>query len=571
MVETKRKAAAVLAACLCLLSSRSWAQEETELEGWFELNTFKPASTPLDGLSIEKARVLGSFQPSVGAYLQFDDDPLTRQRETADGWEEATVEVERLVVLHFTGAVGLFDFAQIAAHFPIYLDKGRPNSSGGIGDLCLIPKGALRTDFDGGEAGLAVLVPVSLPLGDEKSFAGRGEVAVAPGLAGEVAYGRFSTSLNAAVAIQKESKGEIAPDHGKELLLGLGAEYDLGARRDQLRALAEIVLSTQFADPFSRAGTPIGVLGGLGYRFIAGISVTAAAGAGVSSGVGSPDFRALIGIGWVPPIKRVSSQPAAEKPTSDADLDGVVNMDDKCPNEPEDFDEFEDEDGCPDLDNDMDGIADTEDACPNEPETVNGADDEDGCPDEDADTDGISDIRDACPAEAEDLDQFEDEDGCPDEDNDNDGFPDEKDSCPTLPESAAGLGDRNGCPEYFKLEGNKIRFSARIGFIKGVARLKRSGQKVLEELAASIIANPLWEEVRISVHTLGEGDSEAEQLLSEVRAIAVMRSLASLGVVPERLIAVGKGSSEPLASPDTIDGKRRNERVEVEIKTGQAR
>ena len=52
------------------------------------------------------------------------------------------------------------------------------------------------------------------------------------------------------------------------------------------------------------------------------------------------------------------------------------------PNEPEDFDGFEDEDGCPDPDNDKDGIPDVVDKCPNEPETVNGVDDEDGCPDE---------------------------------------------------------------------------------------------------------------------------------------------------------------------------------------------
>nr|MBN1165362.1 OmpA family protein [Candidatus Krumholzibacteriota bacterium] len=43
---------------------------------------------------------------------------------------------------------------------------------------------------------------------------------------------------------------------------------------------------------------------------------------------------------------------------------------------------FQDEDGCPDLDNDLDGILDADDQCPNEPETFNGYMDEDGCPDE---------------------------------------------------------------------------------------------------------------------------------------------------------------------------------------------
>src|SRR5213078_3011270 len=54
---------------------------------------------------------------------------------------------------------------------------------------------------------------------------------------------------------------------------------------------------------------------------------------------------------------------------------------DKCPNEPEDKDMFEDQDGCPDPDNDHDGIPDVKDKCPNEPETINGFQDDDGCPD----------------------------------------------------------------------------------------------------------------------------------------------------------------------------------------------
>jgi outer membrane protein OmpA-like peptidoglycan-associated protein len=60
----------------------------------------------------------------------------------------------------------------------------------------------------------------------------------------------------------------------------------------------------------------------------------------------------------------------------DTDGDGIPDTLDKCPNQPEDKDGFEDEDGCPDLDNDQDGIPDTSDLCPNEP----GPPEERGCP-----------------------------------------------------------------------------------------------------------------------------------------------------------------------------------------------
>ena len=76
-----------------------------------------------------------------------------------------------------------------------------------------------------------------------------------------------------------------------------------------------------------------------------------------------------------PPSKPVAGSGA------DRDGDGIVDARDKCPDDPEDRDGFEDEDGCPDPDNDRDGILDVQDKCPNEPETKNGFHDEDGCPD----------------------------------------------------------------------------------------------------------------------------------------------------------------------------------------------
>lgn len=66
---------------------------------------------------------------------------------------------------------------------------------------------------------------------------------------------------------------------------------------------------------------------------------------------------------------------------SDPDGDGIFADADQCPEAPEDFDGFQDEDGCPDPDNDGDGIPDVDDVCPLDPETFNGVDDEDGCPD----------------------------------------------------------------------------------------------------------------------------------------------------------------------------------------------
>lgn len=131
-------------------------------------------------------------------------------------------------------------------------------------------------------------------------------------------------------------------------------------------------------------------------------------------------------------------------PNGDEDGDGIRNIDDACMFEPEDFDMDADEDGCPEtsLDMDGDGLIDAVDQCPTDPEDKDGFNDQDGCPDPDDDLDGIVDLRDHCPRIPEDLDGWDDEDGCPDPDNDGDGIPDDDDECPNEP------GDRalNGCP-----------------------------------------------------------------------------------------------------------------------------
>jgi hypothetical protein len=128
-----------------------------------------------------------------------------------------------------------------------------------------------------------------------------------------------------------------------------------------------------------------------------------------STGFEAADVRMVIGFVYEPSI-------------GDRDGDGYKDDVDQCPDEPEDFDGFKDEDGCPDPDNDNDGILDVDDRCPNIPEDRDGDQDEDGCPegkkDGDRDGDGIPDSRDKCPDVPEDRDGFEDQDGCPEEDND---------------------------------------------------------------------------------------------------------------------------------------------------------
>jgi hypothetical protein len=63
------------------------------------------------------------------------------------------------------------------------------------------------------------------------------------------------------------------------------------------------------------------------------------------------------------------------------DADGILDSQDSCPDAAEDFDSWDDADGCPDPDNDGDGIPDSNDSCPQNAENPGVGDDSDGCPD----------------------------------------------------------------------------------------------------------------------------------------------------------------------------------------------
>jgi outer membrane protein OmpA-like peptidoglycan-associated protein len=240
----------------------------------------------------------------------------------------------------------------------------------------------------------------------------------------------------------------------------------------------------------------------------------------------------------------------------DSDSDGIANNRDGCPYVAEDFDGYQDEDGCPDPDNDGDGVADVDDGCPDEAEDVDGFQDEDGCPDLDNDADGVPDASDQCPDEPEDIDGFQDTDGCPDLDDDADGVPDLNDQCPGTP---AGIAvDSLGCPQVARIEVEFILTG--VSFGSGKSELQTSSYEALDTVLRSLQAYP---DVRLEVqgHTDSQGDPNKNFLLSQARAESVVSYLLSRGIDAGRLTPIGYGSDVPIAPNDTAAGREANRRV----------
>jgi len=281
----------------------------------------------------------------------------------------------------------------------------------------------------------------------------------------------------------------------------------------------------------------------------------------------------------------------------DVDRDGIKDNVDRCPNDPEDYDNFEDADGCPDLDNDADGVPDVKDKCANDPEDKDGFKDDDGCPDPDNDKDNIPDLKDQCPNVAEDLDGYQDDDGCPDYDNDNDGVPDSLDKCIIVPEDRDGFKDEDGCPDFDNdndgvpdsvdkcrdtpgpvenqgcpmpaVEKPKPKEIQRgrvvlrgVNFEFGSAILTGDSYAILEQVYESLKE---WPEIKLEIrgHTDSVGSDEANRILSQKRAESVMNYLSSRGIESLRLRAVGFGESDPIADNKTAEGRALNRRVEL--------
>ncbi len=262
-----------------------------------------------------------------------------------------------------------------------------------------------------------------------------------------------------------------------------------------------------------------------------------------------------------------------EEPTpkpGDRDGDGYLDPDDKCPDEPENYNGYQDDDGCPDdPDTDGDGIPDSKDECVLIPEDKDGYLDEDGCPEPDNDLDGVLDQNDkdpvtgkSCANDPEDPDGYEDDDGCPEPDNDKDGVVDLEDQCPNEPGPPGG--DKPGCPKKPALvivTDKEIKITQQIHFEFDKDKIRPESFKILDAVADVLKQNPRIK-IEIQGHTDNKGSPQYNKVLSDKRAKSVRKYLEKKGIASDRLTANGYGLERPLVSNDTDQGRALNRRVQ---------
>jgi hypothetical protein len=454
-----------------VVPATSWAQSAPSES--IDVQLFDLSIGPKTFFTVDNADVAKPKTLALDFLVTFAKDPFIVYNSS--GPTNTMIQGTRSDVVHFltaaqlTGAYGITDKIQLGANLPFIFrmsGDGIDTTTGmasannlgvtGLGDLLVEGKMSLYRQDELRVAGIAGL---TLPTGfgsDNSQFIGDKYPTVR--LRGAIGWSTGQLSLGGTLGfIFRDPQEFYGTTIGQQLTFGAGGAY---AITPNFSAIAELYGRIGIQDA-SENNSPIEAVGGVRIGVAPAVAVVLGGGGGLDHAIGAPELRFFGSVSFVPGAYGKSSAPECPEgfapdgvsgcadASGDRDHDGIPDKDDKCPDQAEDHDGFEDDDGCPDLDNDKDGIPDLQDRCPNDPEDGKEPYPKDGCPatKRDSDGDGIPDAYDACPLEEEDFDNFEDGDGCPDLDNDHDGIPDSVDKCPLCPEDKDGFEDADGCPD----------------------------------------------------------------------------------------------------------------------------
>ena len=206
-------------------------------------------------------------------------------------------------------------------------------SQGGLGDLAIDFRGTILRPGDG-PVGVAMAARFGAPTSTVELPVG----GVGLGYEATVIVDKSMGDLFGALNVGYRGRPPTELDNitvDDQLISRVGLGYQLS---QQMGFSGDVVGYIQPSAPMGNAanGAWEGVLGGW-YRPNDDFVVRLGGGAGLSSGIGTSKMRVLMSAGYEP------------EPSVDSDGDGLLDRMDGCADQPEDFDGYEDADGCPDA------------------------------------------------------------------------------------------------------------------------------------------------------------------------------------------------------------------------------
>lgn len=126
---------------------------------------------------------------------------------------------------------------------------------------------------------------------------------------------------------------------------------------------------------------------------------------------------------------------------------------------------------------------------------------------------------------------------------------------------AAAPVDATICQQLF----SELLGKGTIRFESGRPTLDPDSGGLLDRLIETALRCPSVN-IEVAGHTDAVGETSANQALSEKRAQAVVDYLVKAGLPVSRFTAIGYGSTQPVATNDTDQGKAQNRRIEFVVK-----
>lgn len=552
MRKSRRLFVPLLLGC-CSLSTIAHAQDRVLADNGEGMDThlFRPAIDSKGFFTVNGSGVLGANDISFGLVTDYGRNLM----RLAPG-HGATALVESSFQGTFHVNYGIADIAVVGVTVPIHLMSGEPTNAIGpapttydsgkldaqsFGNVAMHAKLRLTRVERG--LGLALLVQAGTSASEsmERSL-GADKVFYWPQLIVEKRFGESGRlKMGANVGYRGHTQKNPRFD---QLETGPGFEYGnlaTGGLALSYRALESLDLVaetylTQLLGPASSSKAALSDEAVLGIKVFVERNSYLMIGGGVRTtrGFQAADQRGFIGFIFEPSV-------------SDRDGDGIPDHLDQCPDEPETFNGFEDDDGCPDYE-DLGRLRKRSD-------------------DGDRDGDGIPDSIDKCPDEPEDFDGFEDEDGCPDPDNDGDGIPDAVDQCPNEPETFNGYRDDDGCPDQGSIvvEDQSIFINEKVQFKTNSAEILSQSDPLLDAMATTLLHHTELVLIEVQGHADERAPDDYNLRLTQQRAAAVVEALVRRGVPRQRLRPMGYGEYCPIDPARNEQAWEKNRRVELKV------
>ena len=347
-----------------------------------ETQAFRPSPFMQDYLSVGVGDCEGTCAPwNIGLMFNYQNDPLVLHKANGD---VASRIVEHQLTANLLAAYRFVDWFALGIDVPVVLFQDGEGLAGmpdpgvaGIGDIRLVPRFRILRVADG-LFSLGAELGIYFPTGKlVDNYMGRNGFGFMPKLLGSFDFGRGGLALNLGfmVVTDDDTFANVELGHAMDARLGGW----VGLVPDKLDLVAELAMQMKLLEPFENVEeNPMEALLGLKWHATPGIDVSVAGGAGLTEGAAAPEFRLLAGLMYSPPCKEKTPMPAPEpvpepkpepkpEPVRDPDPDrdglcakwvadeGLADKykeicvpTDKCPEEPETKNSYQDDDGCPD-------------------------------------------------------------------------------------------------------------------------------------------------------------------------------------------------------------------------------